>query len=179
MTLSHGRARPARRRNLAWVAAPLVLLGIVGASCSSDPNGAGSLGVSVTPVHGGSGAGTYRSGELIDVKVGPNKTFTPNLKVNILECSDPGGTKAHLPKSVADCDGNTIQGGTILINSNGSFSKNDYPVFALPNHALGEEATWQPVCNLTHQCVLYVGENQEDFTQPKLFSAPFTVEPTR
>lgn len=151
--------------------------GVIASSCSSgSPIVPTKASLTITRVHS-SASGPYKSGELINVKVGPNKYFTPYLKVNILECSDPGGTTAHLPKSIANCDGNTIQGGTVLINRDGSFSQDDYPVFSLPNSVLGEQSNQQPICNLTHACVLYIGQNQEDFTQPKIFSAPFTVKP--
>jgi hypothetical protein len=166
-----------RRSKLAGAATLLGLVAFGVSGCSSgSPSAATKLGVWVTPVHGGGTSGLYHSGELLNISVGPNKLFTPNLKVNILECSDPGGSPAHLPTSVAQCDGNTIQGGTILIQSNGSVSHKAYPVFSLPNHVLGEEASWKPVCDATHECVLYVGENQEKFTSPKLFSAPFKVD---
>jgi hypothetical protein len=132
-----------------------------------------TLTVTPTPVNG-----AYRDGETVGVSIGPNSLFTPNLKVNILECSDPGGTAAHLPTSVAECDGNTIQGGTILIQSDGSFSDSAYTLYSIPNYVLGEQANKQPVCNVTNPCVLYVGQNQEDFTQPKTFSAPFTISTT-
>ncbi len=169
--------RTPRLAGFIGLAALLAGGGLLASSCSSSPpHQTSQVPLTITPVHG-SANGTYRSGELIDIRVGPNKFFTKYLKVNILECSDPGGTVAHLPKSIANCDGNTIQGGTILINQNGSFSQADYPVFSLPNAVLGEQSNDQPICNLTHACVLYIGENQEDFTQPKVFSAPFTVKP--
>ena len=82
----------------------------------------------------------------------------------------------HLPKSVANCDGNTIQGGTVLINKDGSFSASGYQCSHCPTRAW-RRSEWQPVCDLSHTCVLYMGENQEDFTWPKVFSAPFTVKP--
>ena len=35
--------------------------------------------------------------------------------------------------------------------------------------------TYKPICNQTNSCVLYVGQNQNDFTAPKVFSAPFLI----
>ncbi len=147
---------------------PWVILSAVGRADAAQP------ALTVTP---GPSGGSYRSGQTVTVSVGPNSFFTPLLKVNILECADPGGKTANLPTSISSCDGNSIQGGTILINHDGSFSANDYQVFSLPNATLGEQSNKLPVCNATEMCVLYVGQNQEDFTQPKLFSAPFTVVP--
>ena len=140
--------------------------------------GAATPAVTITPQSGASSGSGYRSGEAVDVSVGANSLFKPNLRVNILECADPGGTTANLPTSVEDCDGNTIQGDTVLVQPDGSIDEKQYTIYSVPNQILGEEPDWLPVCDSSHECVLYVGENQEDFTQPKLFSAPFTVSPS-
>lgn len=135
--------------------------------------------VTITPQSGSASPGaSYRSGEAVDVSVGANTLFKPGLRVNILECADPGGTAANLPTSVEDCDGNTIQANTVLIHPDGSIDETQYTIYSLPNQVLGEEPDYQPACDSSHECVLYVGENQEDFSQPKLFSAPFTVAPS-
>ncbi len=96
-----------------------------------------------------------------------------HTRVNIIECADPGGSAANLPTSLSTCDANTVEADTVLVQPDGSFVENGYTLYALPNEVLGEQSNWQPVCNPTHQCVLYVGEDQNDFTQPKVFSAPF------
>jgi hypothetical protein len=120
--------------------------------------------------------GPYHDLETIKISVGSNHYFKKYLHINILECADPGGKKRNLPTSVATCDGNTIQGNTVLIASNGSFSEQSYEVFTLPNLSeLGEGPTVQPVCNAKKACVLYIGENQVDFNWPKEFSRPFYV----
>jgi hypothetical protein len=81
-----------------------------------------------------------------------------------------------LPTSVLKCDGNTVQGNSVLVQRNGSFSERGYQVFALPNASqLGENPDTRPICNSTHACVLYIGQNQEKFTAPKMWSRPFTV----
>ena len=85
--------------------------------------------------------GPYHDGQLINVSVGPNNYFTPYARINILECADPGGKTKNLPTNVTACDGNTIQGTTILVQPNGSFSEHGYQLFALPNASqLGETA---------------------------------------
>ena len=56
----------------------------------------------------------YQNGQTVSVSVGPNSLFVPQLGVVILECADPGGTVANLPTASIDCDGNTIQGDTVL-----------------------------------------------------------------
>jgi hypothetical protein len=120
--------------------------------------------------------GPYHNGQLISLSVGPNHFFKPYSHVNVLECADPKGKAEKLPTSAATCDGNTIQSNTILVKKNGSFSEHRYELFSLPNAtALGEPADNQPICNSSKMCVLYVGENQESFTAPKLFSVPFSI----
>ena len=109
--------------------------------------------------------------------VGPNGYFTPHERVNILECADPGGSAANLPKDISTCDGNTVQGDTILIAGDGSFSESNFRVYLLPSLALGEQSNYQPICNRTNACVLFVGQDQNDFTAPKVFSAPFLITP--
>jgi hypothetical protein len=146
----------------------LFVMGIV--PLSTLPAGASappSLKVTVAPFH---------NEQRISISVGPNRFFTPYSHVNILECSDKGGQKKNLPKSVYSCDGNTIQGDTVLVNKNGSFSEHSYEVFALPNRPLlGEQPDDRPECNEKMSCVLYVGQNQENFSSPKVFSRPFTI----
>jgi hypothetical protein len=124
--------------------------------------------------------GPYRDGQLINVSVGPNHFYTAFTHINILECSDPGGIRQHLPTNVDTCDGNTIQPDTILVAKNGSWSIVGFQIFALPNiKSLGEEKNGQPVCNARKACVLYIGENQERFTWPKQFSPSFTIRPAK
>jgi hypothetical protein len=145
---------------------PLVTL-LVG----SAPAGASTPTLTVTP------STDLHDGESVAVSVGPNSVFTPNSRVNILECADPGGSVANLPKSDSTCDGNTIQGNTVLVAANGSASDPDYTIYLLPSPALGEQSNDQPVCNQTNPCVLYVGQNQNDFTAPKVFSTAFSIAP--
>jgi hypothetical protein len=163
------RLRPTRLgvgvRLLAAAAALAIL------SITSLPAGA------VSPPHLIMTSGTFRNYELISVAVGPNHFFKPYSRVNILECADPGGKKKGLPTNANTCDGNTIQGNTILVNKNGSFSEHGYELYALPNKPqLGELAGNQPVCNQTKSCVLYIGENQENFNSAKMFSPPFLIQ---
>lgn len=159
-------------RRTASVAAGFALCGALLAA--GPTGGAGATGssppsVTITP-------GPYHSNQHISVSVGPNRFFTPYSRINIIECADPGGTKKHLPVNVDACDGNTIQGNTVLVQRDGSFSEDGYQLYALPNHSqLGENSDTRPFCNAKHACVLYIGQNQEKFTAPKVFSAPFTL----
>lgn len=153
---------------------------------ASSVVGSAVAGVIVVAMTGAAGAvaapalnitpGPYHDEQHINVSVGPNHYFKPYSRINIIECADPGGKKSNLPVSVTACDGNTIEGNTILVQRNGSFSEHGYQVFALPNASqLGEQPDTRPACNQKKICALYIGQNQENFTAPKLFSAPFTI----
>jgi hypothetical protein len=121
-------------------------------------------------------AGPYHNGQGINLSVGPNKYFTPYSHINILECADPGGKAKNLPTNVDSCDGNTIQGITVLVAPDGSFFDHGYQLYSLPNSAqLGESSDTLPKCNATKACVLYIGQNQEKFTAPKMFSPAFWI----
>lgn len=122
--------------------------------------------------------GNYSDGQTVTVAAGPNSYFTPHSRVNILECADPGGLATNLPKDNTTCDGNTIQGSTILVAADGSFSESAYLIYLLPSPTLGEQSNNRPICNEANYCVLYVGQNQNDFTAPKVFSAPFLIAPS-
>jgi len=120
--------------------------------------------------------GPYHNEQRINVSVGPNHYFKPYSRINIIECADPGGKTKNLPVNVTTCDGNTIEGDSILVQRNGSFSEHGYQLFALPNGSqLGEQPDTRPACNQKKICVLYIGQNQENFTVPKMFSAPFAI----
>ncbi|HXN62825.1 MAG TPA: hypothetical protein VN886_20430 [Acidimicrobiales bacterium] len=116
-------------------------------------------------------------GQAVSITVGANAYFSPYAEVNIVECADPGGLVSNLPIDSTTCDGNTAQGPSILVNKDGSFSEPNYPVYALPDLAIGDSTDSKPVCDLTNYCVLYVGQNTNDFSAPKVFSVPFLVIP--
>jgi hypothetical protein len=144
----------------------------------------GALVVAMSAPSGAVGApslrmtsGTLHDGQRISLSVGPNHYFKPYSHVNILECADPGGKRSGLPTSASSCDGNTIQGNTVLVNKNGSFATGGYTLYTLPNKKeLGELPDVRPVCNKKNPCVLYVGQNQLNFTAPKLFSRSFSLQ---
>jgi len=132
---------------------------------------------SVSPT-GAASTSAFSSGQSIDVSIPANSDLVPGTKVNIEECADPGGTPANLPTNASTCDGNTVQGNTVYVNADGSVLDLDYNVYALPDAtSLGEPPTAAPACDATDECVLYVGENQGDFSQPHVFSQAFYVDP--
>ena len=158
-----------RWRHLASTAAgtflaAVTVLGAAGAAGATSPPT-----VTITP-------GPYHNGQNINLSVGPNKFFKPYSRVNVIECGDPGGKSSKLPTNVSACDGNTIQGNTILVKADGSFTERGYTMYLLPNASqLGETSDSRPICNRRNVCVLYIGQNQEQFSAPKMFSPPFTI----
>lgn len=157
-------------------AAALVLVVVVVVlvtSGTASPSSDGRPTVALTPAPTPSLPG----GQVLTLAIGANKFFTPYTRIEVLECADPGGQTANLPTSDLTCDGNTAPGFSILVNKDGSFSTNRYQVYSLPNVVLGEPKDNEPVCNATHMCVLYVGQDQTNFRAPHVFSAPFAVTP--
>ena len=117
------------------------MAGIVVFAMSGAAGAASAPAVKVTP-------GPYHNDQRINVSVGPNQFFKPYSAINIIECADPGGQAKNLPLNVTACDGNTIQGNTILVRPDGSFSEHGYQLFALPNAAeLGEPRGTVPACS--------------------------------
>ncbi len=154
---------------LALVGAGFAVALVPGRAAASTPV------VTIAPVGGATASGPYQDGETVAVTVKKNSTFTPGTRVNILECADPQGTVANLPKDIGSCDGLTIQADSVLVQPDGAISVPTYTMYRLPSPTLGEQSNALPVCDETDQCVLYVGQDQTDFTQPKAFSSPFTV----
>jgi hypothetical protein len=155
-----------------WARGVAAAVGLVSAAAAfgivAPTAGAASPTLTITP-----GGSAYQNGASIDISVGPNSLFAPDSRIIVIECAAPKGV---LPVDDTTCDGNTVQSGSVLVNSNGSFEVPGYTLYALPNTALGEAADSEPVCNGSAECALYIGQNQNDFSQPKIFSSPFTVD---
>ncbi len=118
----------------------------------------------------------FDSGQTIHVVIPSNSAFAGSHSgINIVECSAPNGAP---PTNTSACDGNTIQGDTILPNSDGSFTYDNYELFALPDSVTFGEGPSGPACGNTAatECILYIGNNQGDFTQPHLWSQPFSID---
>jgi hypothetical protein len=133
---------------------------------------------SAVPVAPFTAGAPFDSGQNINVVIPTNAAFAApdnTHGVNIVECSAPNGVIPTLPSA---CDGNTIQGNTILPNADGSFTYQSYTVYALPDSPTLGEGSSGPVCGNTAatECMLYIGNNQNDFTQPHLWSQPFFVK---
>ena len=98
--------------------------------------------------------------------------------MNILECADPGGSvgqsaQGHHQLRWQHDPGQLHTGRRRRELLRFRLSR----LHGFPNSALGEQPDDQPTCNQTNPCVLYVGQDQNDFTAPKVFSAPFLVTP--
>jgi hypothetical protein len=117
----------------------------------------------------------YADGQSISLSVGPNSRFSPYSRIEVLECAAPKGA---LPVDDSTCDGNTAQYGSVIVAADGSFGLPAYTLYQLPNTVLGEQRNHAPVCNAAQECVLYIGQDQNDFSQPKMFSPVFTVGST-
>jgi hypothetical protein len=145
---------------------PLALFGLAAPHAVGAPS---TPTLTITPSAGGH---PYTSGQSIRISVGPNSRFTPNYRIEVLECAAPKGV---LPVDDTTCDGNSTQSGSVLVNADGSFEVPAYTLYQLPNAVLGEPANHLPVCDSTRECVLYIGQDQNDFNQPKVLSGTFTV----
>lgn len=90
--------------------------------------------------------------------------------MQILECSDPGGTTANLPQSNLFCDGSTINPSQINTSATGTFTAK-YTIYAL-----NATHTSNINCDKTHFCVLWVGvDYNQAFYGSHAFSTPFEV----
>ena len=143
--------------------------GAAPASGDSVPNSAQA----VAPFTAGK---PFDSGQNISVVMPANSAFAGHQSqgINIVECSAPNGV---IPISPSACDGNTIQGNTVFPAADGSVNVQGYEVFALPDAGTLGEGSSGPTCGNTSatECILYVGQNQTDFTQPHLWSQPFFI----
>jgi hypothetical protein len=124
-------------------------------------------------------AGTpYVSGQTIDISVPLSVLQSAGMvagnSLAIEECAAPGGVDPSTP--VGNCDGNTHQAGTVLVNSTTGLDFTGYPVFALPDPNLSEFGG-TPACDLTDECVLYIGTNQNLASAPHIYSNGFFVTP--
>jgi hypothetical protein len=124
------------------------------------------------------GAGVpFDSGQLINVVIPANSAFAApdnTSAINIVECAAPNGV---VPTNPIACDGNTIQGPTVVALADGSFTLQNYQAFALPDSVSLGEGSGGPICGntLATECILFIGNNQNDFTKPHLWSQPFLI----
>jgi hypothetical protein len=162
----------------AAVAGTFSIIALAGPAGAAGPNSGDTVPTAATPVTPFTPGTPFSSGQNINVVVPANTIFSPNTNINIVECAAPGGV---VPTDPGNCDGNTINGPTLKPNADGSINFQTktgtlYQLFALPDANLGETGGGV-TCDLSHQCVLYIGNNQGDFTQPHVWSQPFYITP--
>jgi LPXTG-motif cell wall-anchored protein len=166
----------------ALVAITFAVLALAAPAFALGPRSGTKLPGSALPLGSYTANAPFSSGQVLEIKIPPNSSLTPGAGIKIVECAAPGG---QVPSTPAACDGSTIQGNTVYVQPNGSVdytrtkTNTGYTVYALPDfHSLGEPKDSRPICDLTHECVLYIGQNQLVFTAPHFWSEPFKVRPT-
>ena len=163
--------------------------GAIVAVVFASPAGADPANNTIVPnsaqAQGSFTSGTpFDSGQGIDVVIPSNSVFTSGENLTVEECSAPNGA---IPMVITVCNGGTASGPSVTANSDGSFDYinnggnplgDPYQVFYTPDPALGNTGT-SPACGDTSatECILYIGPNPNDFTQPHLWSQPFFVHP--
>ncbi len=166
-----------QRGGIGLLVAALVMVGLVVSAGATVPASGDTISTAAQPVQPSTAGIPFASGQSIDVVIPANSAFAGSFSnINIIECAAPNGTIPTLPSA---CDGSTVQGSTILPNADGSFTYTGYQLFALPDSVTLGEASGGPACGKTAatECILYIGNNQLDFTAPHLWSAPFFIAP--
>jgi len=170
------------RRRAVTIAAAIAVAGAIPISLLAMGGTAGAANplqiATVTPASTFTAGTPFSSGQHVTINVPANTTLAPVAGQNIVivECAAPGGV---IPTQITACDPNSVSGDSITPNADGSLNYGNYQVYSLPNAAeFGESPSGTPVCNLGNQCVLYIGTNYGDFTQPHVWSQAFVINPT-
>ncbi len=187
-----GGATPRRRTSfiLQLLGAVLVLSSVI-VGLSASHAGAATLSngtVAIRTVPSGSLAtNPLHDQDTVELVVAPNSTLSRSsletagfpsgaAVIKVLECADLDGSAANLPKKSTDCDPTTTFP-TANLQENGSVFVSKYKVYALPDESVLGPSNGTVCDDAEHQCVLGFFSNQNDFTKPYLFSAPFQVAP--
>ncbi len=115
--------------------------------------------------------GSLRNHQILTVS---GSGFPPRIEdptgLQILECSDPGGTPGNLPRDASRCDGATISQQQINTDAKGRFAAR----YALTELKSGDRS---PIdCDVRHLCVLWVGiDYNNSFLRHYAFSRPFKI----
>jgi hypothetical protein len=147
---------------------------------------AGAAGLSNGPVtiqtsSGSTAQSPLADQQVVNVSVGPNSTLSRSsleaagfpsgvVGTKVIQCADPGG---QVPQNLSSCAATTLVNGNGP-QENGSVSIQGVIIYTLPDVALLGPSNGT-VCDAGHECVLGIFSNQEDFSKPHLFSAPFEV----
>ncbi len=190
-----GQGRSESSRRIAWtlqlLGAVLVVSSIVVGLFASHAGAAalsnGTVALKVSP-GGAVATNPLVNHQVVDLSVAANSTLSRSslegagfpsgaVPIKVLECSDVGGLVSSLPKKPADCEPETIDS-VAGAQPDGSLFLKGFTIYALPDPVdLG--VSNGTVCDdASHQCVLGFFSNQNDFSKPHLFSAPFQVVST-
>jgi hypothetical protein len=174
------------RHALTYGAAVLAIVLPVTFALAGPASASTSLSNGVVTLTTNGAVGTpYSSGQTVTITVGPNSTlsnanlinFFPSGAVNVKaeECSDPGGTTANLPTNTGECQPDTVVDGS-QPQTNGSVTISNYKIYDTPNNVTFSEGSAGPTCDRAPNfCVIGIFTNQNSFTDPVVFSAPFQV----
>lgn len=182
MSVRHVARRAAASLAATAAAGAFAALAFAGPAGATGPTSGSVISNAAQPVGTVTPGTPFSSGQSINVVVPTNETFSSDdglgnnsSAINVVECAAPNGV---VPTNPIVCDGNTIQGNTILPAADGSFTYNGYTVYALPDSISLGEGSSGPTCGSTSatECILYIGNNQNDFTKPHLWSQPFFVK---
>jgi len=168
----------------------LVVLGGIGAALSTSAQAATltSGAVTISTIGTVTAGLPFSSGQTIDISVTANTTMNnasltaagfPSgaVAIKALECADPGGLVANLPTKPTECQPDTVDS-IPGAATDGSMNFAIYTVYALPDTIVfGEPTDGTPVCDNGDACVVGLFSNQNDFSKPHLFTAPFYVAP--
>ena len=124
----------------------------------------------------------FSSGQTVTVQVSAAAEAAAGMTnaagLQIRECAAPGGVDPVSPAAVGACDGNTYQSGSPTVNLTSGTTYTGYTVYALPDFTiLQENSPGAPTCDLTDECVLYIGQNPNLASAPHIYSNAFYVDP--
>jgi hypothetical protein len=180
--------RPGRRVPLflQLLGAALVVSSVV-VGVSSSHAAAADLSngpVTIQTASGATAKNPLQDSQVVTVSVSANSTLSQSsleaagfpsgvVGMKVIQCADPGGQVANLPQNLTSCAPATLVNGPNP-QQDGSVSVEGFTVYTVPDVAvLG--ASNGTMCDTQHECVLGIFSNQEDFSKPHLFSAPFLV----
>ena len=188
-----GRPAPARRvaLTLQLLGAVLVVSSIVVGVFSSHAGATALSNGTVTVKNSADSAVATNplvNQQNVDLSVAANSTLSRSsleaagfpsgaVPIKVLECADLGGQQSNLPQKPTDCEPETIDS-VAGAQENGSLFLPKYTIYALPDPVDLGVSNGTACDDAEHQCVLGFFSNQNDFSKPHLFSAPFQVVST-
>ena len=182
------RSWPGRRVTLTLqlVGAVLVVSSVILGAFASHAGAADLSNGSVTiqTSSGSTAQSPLANNQVVNVSVRPNSTLSRSsleaagfpsgvVGMKVLQCADPGGQTANLPGSLKSCAPATLIDGPAP-HEDGSVSIPGFTIYTVPDDAVLGPSNGV-MCDAQNQCVLGIFSNQEDFSKPHLFSAPFEV----